>query len=255
MNYEDFYLTVRAQEKIVSDGLAGLQKLSRAVGRETENGDIRGMIKDAESMRTTAADLLNAIDAMRATVDAFDIESYYKSGEFTAQLLDACRAYDIDVREDAPIYEMFPYRVRVDEENQEIYLDRKKIPCVRPQKFAQIVRDGQEKLKKVSFNAQKFADELAEAYDLAVMKQNLQSGTDIYLNSLYKIMTLMSRFRKDYDKHSFAFDLARLYASRLKETKSGRRFQFGPSRKNGKAIRILDEDGKEQFLATIRFYE
>lgn len=65
----------------------------------------------------------------------------------------------------------------------------------------------------------------------------------------------MSRFRKDYDKQSFAFDLARLYSSGVEETKNGKKFQFGPSRNNEKAFRILDKDGKQQFLATIRFYE
>lgn len=64
----------------------------------------------------------------------------------------------------------------------------------------------------------------------------------------------MSRHRKYYDQQSFAFDVARLYSSDVEVTKNGRKFQFGPSRNNGKAIRILDKDGKEQFLATIRFY-
>ncbi|MEY8427469.1 hypothetical protein AALA00_07070 [Lachnospiraceae bacterium 46-15] len=93
----------------------------------------------------------------------------------------------MDVRGDFPVYEMFPYRVKLDTENQDLYLDRKKVPCMRPQ--------------------------------------------------------------------SFAFDLAHLYMSEIEETKSGRKFQFGPSRNNIKAIRILDRDGQEQFLATIRFYE
>ena len=65
----------------------------------------------------------------------------------------------------------------------------------------------------------------------------------------------MSRFRKDYDQQSFAFDLARLYISGIEETKNGKKFQFGPTRVGQKAIRILGRDGKEQFLATIRFYE
>ena len=65
----------------------------------------------------------------------------------------------------------------------------------------------------------------------------------------------MSRFRKDYDQQSFAFDLSRLYASGIDETKNGRKFQFGPSRLNNKAIRILDQNGQEVFLATIRFFE
>ena len=41
----------------------------------------------------------------------------------------------------------------------------------------------------------------------------------------------------------------------METTKNGRRFQFGPSRDIAKSIRILDENGQEQFLATIRFYQ
>ena len=60
---------------------------------------------------------------------------------------------------------------------------------------------------------------------------------------------------KEYDQQSFAFDLARLYTSGIEETKNGRRFQFGPSRKPEQAIRILDKDGIEQFLSTICFID
>ena len=125
---------------------------------------------------------------------------------------------------------------------------------MRPQSFADIVKAGQEKLNKASFNALVFVNELSDAYDLALLKQEKKPESDIYLTSLYKFLAPMSRFRKDYDQQSFAFDLARLYAADVEETKNGRKFQFGPSRNNNKAIRILDKDGKEQFLATIRFY-
>ena len=98
-------------------------------------------------------------------------------------------------------------------------------------------------------------NELADAYDLAVVKLKKRPESDIYLTSIYKLLAPMSRFRKDYDQHSFAFDLARLYMSDVEQTKNGKRFQFGPSRNNGKAIRILDKEGQEQFLATIRFFD
>ena len=161
----------------------------------------------------------------------------------------------VDVRGEFPVYEMFPYKVRLDAENQDIYLDRKKVQCMRPKSFVEQVKAGQDKLNRANFNAQTFVNELSDAYDTAILKLKKQPGADIYLNSLYKLLAPMSRFRKDYDQQSFAFDLARLYAEGAVETKNGRKFQFGPSRNNGKAIRILDQEGKEQFLATIRFYE
>lgn len=74
------------------------------------------------------------------------------------------------------------------------------------------------------------------------------------MSSLYKFLAPMGRFRREYDQQSFAFDLAKLYNSDEDTPKKGRRFQFGPSRDGRKSIRILDKDGKEQYLATICFF-
>lgn len=255
MNYEEFYLNIQQQSKPVKDGLAGLQKLFKAVNREMESGDIKAFNKELNTMTETADALVEALENLKDTIAGFDTKTYFESGQFTEQMLASCREKNVDVRGEFPIFEMFPYRVRVDVENQEVYLDRKKIQCMRPQKFIETVKIGQEKLNKASFNALTFVSELSDAYDLAVLKLKKRPESDIYLTSLYKFLAPMSRFRKDYDQQSFAFDLARLYASEIEETKNGRKFQFGPSRNNNKAIRILDKDGQEQFLATIRFYE
>jgi len=125
---------------------------------------------------------------------------------------------------------------------------------MRPQYIIKMVKASQDKLMKASFNALSFANELADAYDLALLKKKKAEDADFYLLDLYRFLAPMGRFRKDYDKQSFAFDLARLYASGLEEIKDGRKFQFGPSRNENKAIRILDKNGNEQYLATIRFY-
>lgn len=255
MNYEDLYLALQPQEKSVKDNLAALQKLFKALGRETENGDVKSLTRDINTMAETAAALSSLLEEIKDTVSSFDTASYFESGDFAEQMLAACQEEHVDVRGDSPIYEMFPYRVKLDMENQDIYLDRKKVQCMRPRSFVELVKNGQAKLNKASFHAQTFASELSDAYDLAVLKLRKQPGADLYLTNLYKFLAPMSRFRKDYDQQSFAFDLARLYASGIEETKNGRKFQFGPSRVGGKSIRILDHNGQEVFLATIRFYE
>lgn len=71
-------------------------------------------------------------------------------------------------------------------------------------------------------------------------------------------MVPMSRSKREYDEQSFAYDLARLYSLYCEghqETKDGRKFRFEPSRENGKALRILDQNGKERYLTTICFFE
>lgn len=255
MNYEELYSDMLKQEKLIKDRLSGLQKFFKAISREAESGDIKNLTQDLDSMAEAAEALLDTIKGMKTTADGFDARAYFESGEFTEQMLEACKEKNVDVRGEFPVYEMFPYKVRVDAENQDVYLDRKKVQCMRPGKFVETVKSGQEKLNKASFNALTFVSELADAYDLAVMHLNKRPESDIYLTKLHKYLAPMSRFRKDYDQQSFAFDLARLYASGVEETKNGKKFQFGPSRDHNKAIRILDKDGQEQFLATIRFYK
>lgn len=255
MNYEDLYESLQPGQKTVKDNLAALQKLFKAIGRERENGDIKSLTRDMGAMAEAAAAVAGALQSMQETVSGFDTKEYFESGEFAEQMLASCEEKGVDVRGEFPVYEMFPYKVKLDTENQDVYLDRKKVQCMRPQSLVEQVKAGQERLNRANFNAQAFAGELSEAYELAVLKLNKPRGADIYLNSLYKLLAPMSRFRKDYDQQSFAFDLARLYASGETETKNGKKFQFGPSRNNNKAIRILDREGKEQFLATIRFFE
>lgn len=255
MNYENLYQSLQPDQKSLKESIASLQKLYKAISREMEGGDIKNLVKDLNSMKEAAGHLTLALESYRDTVESFDAKEYFENGEFTEQMLAICQEKNVDVRGEFPVYEMFPYRVKVDTENQDLYLDRKKVQCMRPQSFVDIVQKGQEKLNKASFNALTFVNELADAYDLALLKLKKNPESDVYLTGLYKFLAPMSRFRKDYDQQNFAFDLARLYISEIEETKNGRKFQFGPSRNNSKAIRILDRDGREQYLATIRFYE
>ncbi len=255
MNYENFYSMMQEQGKPLQDNLSSLQKRVKGLLRKVENGELKGLTQELTDLEAVTGQIREMLAAMSDTVSGFDVQSYFVSGDFVQQMLDECREQGIDIRGSLPVYEMFPYRVRVDMENREIYLDRKKIQCVRPKKVAQTIRDGQDKLNSAQFTPQTFVDELAKVYDLCLTNQGKGPGTDVYLQDLYKLLTPMSRFRKEYELQNFAFDLARLYKSDVEQTKSGRKYQFGPSRNNKKAIRILDQDGRERYLALIRFYE
>lgn len=254
MNYEELYAELQIIEKELKEKVNASQKLFKAIGVETEKGNLKELAKNIEALQQATTAQTEILERLSTTVESFDVKTYFESGQFAEQMLLLCKEQGVDVQVDTPVYEMFPYRVRIDTENQELYLDRKKLQCVRPLSFVNTVKSSKDRLMKASFNAQVFLNELAEAYDVALLKQGKESGADLYLTGLYKVLAPMSRFRKDYDQQSFAFDLARLYASEVEETKNGRKFQFGPSRNNSKAIRILDAEGKEQFLATIRFF-
>ena len=254
MNYEELYGNYQVMEKELKDKLAAVQKLQKAIAKEMEAGDLKSFRRDTVILEEAVKDEMRILEEMRKAGDGFDGAAYFADGEFAEQMLAACGELGVDVKGEYPVYEMFPYKVKIDAENQELYLDRKRVPCMRPGGFVKSVKAGQDKLLKASFNALTFANELADVYDLALLKQKKQPDSDVYLLNLYKFLAPMGRFRRDYDQQSYAFDLARLYGSGITEIKDGRKLQFGPSRNNNKAIRILDSEGREQYLATVRFF-
>ncbi len=259
-DYEDLFKQMLVVEKELKDKIGGLQKLFKSLSKNMEKGDLKSWNRDLVGMRTLLKEQETLMAGMQNQVDEFGIRAYVESGDFVEQMLASCDRLEVDVKGEFPIFEMFPFRVRVDSENLDLYLDRKRVQCLRPLAFVQDVKAGRDKLLKAAFDPRGFIKELAAAYDLMLLKQNQGKSPnstvgDIYLKSLYTLLTPMRRFRRDYDQQSFAFDLARLYASELRFTEDGRQFQFGPSRNINKAIRILDQDGREQYLATIRFFE
>lgn len=259
-DYEELYKQMLGGEKELKDKINGLQKLYKSLSKNMEKGDLKSWNRDLGTMRTLLKEQESLMEEMQKQVDDFGIRAYVESGDFVEQMLAFCNRLEVDVKGEYPIFEMFPFRARIDAENLDLYLDRKRIQCLRPLAFVQDVKAGRDKLLKAAFDPRGFIKELAAAYDLMLLKQNqgkssTSAGGDIYLKSLYTLLTPMRRFRRDYDQQSFAFDLARLYALELRSTEDGRQFQFGPSRNINKSIRILDQDGREQYLATIRFYE
>ena len=254
MNYEQLLPELLPTEKKLKDSAASCMKLCKNLSRDSASGDLRDYRKILEQYRDSLSTELEQLEQLEKAVLGFDEATYFKSGDFARQLLEAAKESGIDVVGEAPVFEMFPYRIRIDEETQDVYIDRKKAGSFRPSYVAEAIKTGQNKLNKASFNELGFASELAQAYDLAILKTRKKPSADLYLNSLYKFLVPMSRSRKEYDQQSYAFDLARLYSSGLEYIRDGRRFQFGPSRDIGKSIRILDKEEKEQYLATIRFF-
>ena len=255
MNYEEFYQNAAPFLKELKDlsGLAGRQY--KKMAKDADSGNIRELKKSLSVLAEAARGISEFAAKLDEEVDQFDVEEYFKSGQFAEEMLTACKEKEIDVIGDSPVFEMFPYRVRLDVDNQEVYLDRKKIPTVRPETVAETLLINREKIMRANFNAKRFLEELSNAYDLAILQTGKRDGTDILLTNIHKLLVPMGRFRRDYDEHNFAFDMARLYTSEERTTKKGRVLGFGPSRSGGKAIRILDGEGNEQFLSAINFID
>lgn len=261
MNYEELYSEYLLKEKELRSQINEQQKSYKRLIKEMETGDLKNAVKSMSALIETARLSEQIGNAMLNITQGFDMNLYLSNGEFAEQMLSYCEKSGVDVIGENNNYELFPYRVKLDGENADIWLDRKKVPYFRPQSLVKFIKSQIDKIMNASFNPSAFVNELAYAYDLSIImqsnekKRELSRDGDVYLTTLYKYLTPMKRFRKDYDIQSYAFDIARLYSSDTEKTDDGRKFQFGPSRKNDKAIRVLDKNSQEQFLATVRFFE
>ncbi|MCL1982511.1 MAG: hypothetical protein FWG53_05375 [Clostridiales bacterium] len=266
MNYEEFYQDLQALEKGVQEKLQGTQKSFKSIAKNSANGDLKNLAKGIAQLKVFLSETEGLAENLEELAGSFNGKEYIESGDFAMQLVEYCEQYSVDVTGEFPVYEIFPYKVRIDAENQELSINKKKLQCARPLKFVQDIKASREKYLKAPFNDILFLNELAAAYDLDVAvkeKKNkgkskgkdVADGHHLMLTDLYGYMAPTQRAKKEYDMQNFAFDLARLYSSEIKATKDDRRYEFGPSKAASKQIRILDGDGKEQMLGTVRFYK
>ena len=260
-DYEVFYQGFQQLEKNLKEKVQHTQRSFKKIIKDSKTGNVKQLTRDIEELRVLADELAALSNDLQNAADNYDSRGYFESGEFTRQLIEYCKQYEVDIKGEAGVYEMFPFKLRVDAENQDLYVNRRKVQCMRPAYFAQDMKQQVEKYMKSAFNMSYFIDELSEAYDLAVIVRNSKSPAprfefDVNLKDIYGYLAPTRKARREYDSQQYAYDLSRLYISGLDEqTKDGRRFQLGSSKIQSKLIRILDGDGKEQYLGTIRFFK
>ena len=260
MNYEEFYQNLQQVEKAFKDRMTQTQRSFRNITKDSAEGDIKKLVKDITEIRNQLNELGLLTAELTELTEGFDAQAYMENGDFARQMIEYCKQYSVDVKGESPSYDIFPYKVRIDAANQDLYVNRRKVPCARPLHFVQKLSQNLGKYTKSSFNLPQFISELAYAYDMAVIVKNSKGKSpreefELLLNDLYKYLAPTQKARREYDMQNYAFDLARLYASEINEVKDGRKFVFGPSKVSNKLIRILDQNGTERFLGTIRFYE
>ena len=261
LNYETFYQEERQHEKKLGEKLQQAQKSFRGIMRDSAGGDLRKLARDIEDLKNHAAELLVLTENLKTAAESFDGKNYFETGEFTRQLVEACENIGVDIKGEAGVYEMFPFKLRVDAQNQDLYVNRKKVHCARPQRFAEDMKARIERYRSQHFNLSLFMNELAAAYDVAVKVKNSGSPAprhepDIMLKEIYGYLAPTQKARRDYDMLQYAYELSKLYAQGIEgRTRDERRFQIGTSRQQGKFIRILDADGMEHFLSSIRFFK
>ena len=133
MNYEELYQDLQPIIKQVKDSTGAGQKGYKAAVKDADKGDIRDLARQLTVLEEAALKQLEAVRQLRAALEDFDTAGYFESGDFTRQMLECAQKSGVDAAGENPVFEMFPYKVRIDAANQDVYLNRKKLSSIRPQ--------------------------------------------------------------------------------------------------------------------------
>lgn len=262
ISYEALYAEINDSEKKMNTAAADVKKHAAAMLKATDSGDLKALEKSLNEIENDIEAQTEWLNQIRSILSSFDKAKYIANGDFKQQILDECVRQKVDVKETGGnVLEMFPNKVTVNPDSQDVTVDKKKISCLRPSSLVAYVKKEQEKMGKTSFNEQRFIEELYSAYEAVIAletvkntKKNKVISASVKLNEIYKKLAPTARARKDYDMLNFAYDISRVYSSEGKFTKDGKLMEIDTSRTPDKnAIRILDAFGKEYFLTTVRF--
>ncbi len=253
MNYEEFYASLSPLGSNLKASANSVSKYQKMILRDADTGNLSDMRKCLDALKEASAALEDSIDAYENAISGFDVAGYFESGDFARQLLSSCEEKGVDVKGEKGIYEMFPFKIRISSETQEVYMNRKKLQSCRPSYIAETVHVNQDKLNKALFKTGPFLSELADAYEITCLRSGARIGSSQMLTKIYKSLVPMSRARKEYDMQAFAFDLARLYEAGPEEwidSKTGQHYTFGTSRDGKSGIRVLGKTGVETYILT-----
>jgi len=121
MNYEEFYSELQVKEKYIKDSITRQQNIFKSISRNSAKGDLKNLSKDLAAMETLISDQMVYLNNLKEFAESFDAQEYMQSGDFAKQMLSYCESMGVDVKGDFPAYEIFPYKVKIDADNQDVY--------------------------------------------------------------------------------------------------------------------------------------
>lgn len=198
------------------------------------------------------------ISSFKEKQPAFDMQSFLQE-EFHQGFMAALAEEGLAVEADYPVYEVPPFKVRVFPEKELVTVNEKINRALRPRVLARQLKKMIEKLNAASFDAMKFLQALAGAYDTVTARQVARTKIDVneqevLLKEVYNTLTPMPQQKREYPQQLFAFDLHRLYRDGSLHAPDGRRLWLGNVRNQKGALIVLDAQGQPQRYGVIKFY-
>ena len=175
ISYEALYAELNDAEKKMNSAVAEAKKQAAAILKATEGGDLKGLEKSLGDLAAALSAQSEKLEEIKASLSSFDKTAYISQGDFKQQILDECEKQNVDVKETGGnVLEMFPNKVTINPESQDVSVDKKKLSCLRPSALVSYVKKEQEKMGKASFNEQRFIEDVYIAYEACIALETVK---------------------------------------------------------------------------------
>jgi len=232
---------------------AQLGRLKRAF----REGDIEQAERILERLKVISEKQQNTATGLREKLLAYDVTAYLRE-DFHESFVTACQEEDLPITGNFPMYEVFPFRVRIYPERQLIEVDSRQLHLLRPRALCDYLKHARNQLYRERFNAVSFLDALARAYDNILALRHVSYGSvqkdlDVPLLELYQHLTPLPAQRRAYSRNMFAFDLHRLFVADAFTASDGRKLVLGAVKNQRHALLVYDNHGRHWFFGSARF--
>lgn len=211
--------------------------------------DASRLLRDTQQAVSDLQDDLRALsDSLAATalgVNSGDEEAWAQ--EFEQALADI----HVPFQANYPIYQVFPFEIRVDLTNATATVNNRLTHVMRPESLARIIQRERDRLYAAKFNDRQFMKGLVRVWDLVKGGETRAGG--VPLRQAHEILSLRTG-PSGYSLQQFAFDLYRLrYQSTM--TYEGKRFRLNAARNSRGAVQVPHPNGSFDNLGSFEVVE
>lgn len=234
--------------------LGAALKAAKRAKAAAELGQLRELEQAMDATASLARQASDTADDLRVDWQ-FDVEGWFKSGEYTKELLAAAAEAGVKAFESDERILCYPTIVQVSPTDATILVDKKKDRRVRPSAVVRHLAALQERPPK--FKPEAFIESLATAYDYVVGAKRLRGGAPAKLVDVHRVLTLLPGAARDYTRQEFARDIYLLDQSGVVDCRDGRRMTLPASAltRGGGVLTTVTRSGQTKIYAGLAFTE
>lgn len=248
-------------EKRATSAEAATKKLLSTVvaaKKAAQVGDLATLRRLLDDVGKIADGTQLEVEALASSwpLDSSAEQMMFEDGGYVREVLQEADRQELAILEEDEQLLCYPSLIRLDPARRAVLIDRKPYRHVRPRVLVNHLKAQQERQTK--FKPAPFLEALFTAWEYA-RKANARGQTppsDVSIDQVYGVFTVMPGSAREYSKQEFARDLYLLEESGERTTKKGATLHFSRStgaRQARGAATVVDRQGRRIIYSSISF--